>query len=470
MQELMEHQIKALDFIRSRRGQAGIFLPPGTGKTRIAIDATRDLDYNLIICRRDDFVTWTLELTKWGISPDHISYVRSFEDAPVFHRPLSQWTLITHDLVRKFVKEVSSSGFTAAIVDESHKIKDWRTLRTKAIIRSTRRIPVRLALTGTPATEEPIDLFSQCLFVDDGYTLGYSYWKFKNRYYIKSGPGWYIRHGARQQIRNLIQPIVFTECPRVKLPSKRYLTKFVPMSGLQQRYYESLLNKWEYETHKGRTIELNNTLQRLTKLRQVASGFIYGPSNKWLSDRSIKWLNSSKLKLLEELLTSPDYLLNKPKLVIWCTWLAEIDKIYELSKKLKVKAVTYYGSNSKEANIAARVSFATDSSVHWFIGQVDSGLGMNELIVADTAVYFSNSYRGESRIQSEARICREGSQKHSLITYWDLLTEGSVDLLVLKCLQRKKSLASYILQQSSDKILQDLREAYSETNQVASAL
>jgi len=462
MQKLMEHQIKALDFIKSRRGQACIFLPPGTGKTRIAIDALRDLGHNLVICRRDDFVTWTLELIKWGISPNHISYIRSFEDALVFHRPLPQWTLITHDLVRKFVKEVSSSGFTAAIVDESHKIKDWRTLRTKAIIRSTRGIPVRLALTGTPATEEPIDLFSQCLFVDDGHTLGYSYWRFKNRYYVRSGPGWYIRRGARQQIRNLIQPIVFTECSRVKLPPRRYLTKFAPMSGLQRRYYESLLSKWEYEVHRGKIVELNNILQRLTKLRQVASGFIYGPPDRWLSDKSIKWLNSSKLKLLEELLTSPDYLLNVPKIVIWCTWLAEIDKIYELSKKLEVRAVTYYGSNSKEANKAARVYFATDDSVRWFIGQVDSGLGMNELVVADTAIYFSNSYRGESRIQSEARICREGSQKHTLITYYDLLTEGSVDLLVLKCLQRKKSLASYILQQPPDRILQDLRETYNE--------
>jgi len=470
MQELMKHQTKALDFIKSCKGQAGIFLPPGTGKTRVAIEALRDSLHNLVICRRDDFVTWTLELTKWGVSPDYISYVKSFEDALVFHRPLTQWTLITHDLVRKFVKEVSTSGFTAAVVDESHKIKDWKTLRTKAIIRSTRRIPLRLALTGTPATEEPIDLFSQCLFVDDGHTLGYSYWVFKNRYYVKSGPGWYIRRGAREQIRSLIQPVAFTESPQVKLPPRRYLAKFAPMSGLQRKYYESLLNKWEYEIHKGRIIELNNVLQRLTKLRQVASGFIYGPPEKWLLGKSTKWLNSSKLKLLEELLTSPDYLLNKPKLVIWCTWLAEIDKIYELSKKLEIRAVTYYGSNSREANKAARVYFATDDSIHWFIGQVDSGLGMNELVVADTAVYFSNSYRGESRIQSEARIYREGSQKHSLITYWDLLTEGSVDLLVLKCLQRKKSLASYILHQSPDKILEDLQEVYNGTNQVTSAL
>ncbi|HUU88238.1 MAG TPA: hypothetical protein VMX17_10855, partial [Candidatus Glassbacteria bacterium] len=183
---------------------------------------------------------------------------------------------------------------------------------------------------------------------------------------------------------------------------------------------------------------------QLSKLRQIASGFLYLTDNK--GKRKTLWFKSSKLKLLRELLTDEEYLKNKPKVVIWCAFTAEILKVAELAKELKIKTVTFYGSDRKKKD-QARKDFKNKANVKLFIGQVDSGVGMNELTVADTAVYFSNSHKVVSRQQSMRRIRRRGSEIHKQITYWDLVTEKSTDLITLKSVQKSMSVAHNILMQ-----------------------
>ena len=80
-----------------------------------------------------------------------------------------------------------------------------------------------------------------------------------------------------------------------------------------------------------------------------------------------------------------------------------------------------------------------------FVGQVDGGVGLNELKVASVAIYFSNSRKVLSRRQSEGRIRRRGSEIFKEITYYDLLTEDTIDVHILKSIKKSVSLADYIL-------------------------
>jgi hypothetical protein len=78
---------------------------------------------------------------------------------------------------------------------------------------------------------------------------------------------------------------------------------------------------------------------------------------------------------------------------------------------------------------------------------VDAGVGMNELVVADTAMYWSNSFKVVSRQQSERRNRRIGSEGHDIITYWDLLSEGTVDKRILRGVRSSMDVATGILQE-----------------------
>lgn len=70
---------------------------------------------------------------------------------------------------------------------------------------------------------------------------------------------------------------------------------------------------------------------------------------------------------------------------------------------------------------------------------------MNELIVADTAIYYSRSLRLIHQTQSEARIYRQGSAIHRRVRYIHLVAEGTVDEKIYKALRDARDVASLIV-------------------------
>ena len=448
----MPHQAKAYNLLKTHKGQFGLFLSPGTGKTLVAIRYITDckLFPALLICRRDDYLTWKDELEQEGYTEDQITLIDKSRKLKDLGKIQNNWTIITYDLVKSepVFRWIVQNYWKVVVTDESHMIKRWKSKRTKKVIRATRHISKRIAMSGSPITNDPGDVFSQCLFYDNGKTFGDNYWKFRNRYYVNNeySHGWYLRSGSKNLIAKKLSTSSFyiDEDDAMKLPPKRSIIKSIPMTGIQKRYHNQVLKEWEIQL-KGATIfEIDQVVVQLSKLRQIASGFLYLTDNK--GKRKTLWFKSSKLRLLKELLTDEEYLKNKPKVVIWCAFTAEILKVAELAKELKIKTVTFYGSDRKKKD-QARKDFKNKVKVKLFIGQVDSGVGMNELTVADTAVYFSNSHKVVSRQQSMRRIRRRGSEIHKQITYWDLVTEKSTDLITLKSVQKSMSVAHNILMQ-----------------------
>ena len=448
----MPHQVKAYNLLKAHKGKFGLFLSPGTGKTLVAVRYIADFKLfpALIICRRDDFQTWEDELKQEGYTEDQITIIDKSRKLKTLDEEQNLWTMITYDLVKSIpvFKWLFQNAWQIVVTDESHMIKRWKSKRTKKVIRATRHIPKRIAMSGSPITNDPGDVFSQCLFYDDGKTFGKDYWKFRNRYYVNNeySHGWYLRSGSKNLIAKKLTTSSFyiDEDDAMKLPPKRSIIKSVPMTGIQKRYHNQVLKEWEIQLKEKTVLEIDQVVVQLSKLRQIASGFLYLTDDE--GNRKTIWFKSSKLKLLKELLTDEDYLKHKPKIVIWCAFTAEILKIAEMAKELEIKAVTFYGSDRKKKN-QARKDFKNKASVRLFIGQVDSGVGMNELVVSDTAAYFSNSHKVVSRQQSMRRVRRKGSEVHEQITYWDLITEKSTDLMTLKNVQNSMSVARNILMQ-----------------------
>jgi len=77
--------------------------------------------------------------------------------------------------------------------------------------------------------------------------------------------------------------------------------------------------------------------------------------------------------------------------------------------------------------------------------QKAGGVGLN-LIEASYCVYYTRSYSLEDDLQSEARNYRGGSEVHKKVTRIDLVTQGSVDQLILNALEKKQDLAENILE------------------------
>ena len=71
---------------------------------------------------------------------------------------------------------------TIMAIDESTTIKTPTAKRTKAILTLGKLAKYRRILTGSPVTKSPLDLYTQCGFLDS-FLLGFdSYYAFRNRY------------------------------------------------------------------------------------------------------------------------------------------------------------------------------------------------------------------------------------------------------------------------------------------------
>lgn len=367
---------------------------------------------------------------------------------------MAPWTFITYDLTKneRLADWLKQQPFQWVIADECHMIKGMGSQRKKSCITTTRHISNRLGLTGSMIGNDPIDVLAQCEFVDGGKLFGTDPWAFKQRYYIenpqKTSQGgdytaWYLRRGAKQQIREKLAQLAYSvhEDDVLDLPPVRRLYKAVPLSKAQQRLYDSVIEEWEYKLASGEIVEIDYVIVQVAKLRQIASGFLYGPP----PEKKAEWVRSSKLELYLDMLQDPAYFSTKSKLVTWCAHTAEIERIAdELPTRDRV---LFYGKMNRTQREQARKDFQSRDRVRYFVGQVDAGMGMNELICADTAVYFSNSRRVISRLQSERRTRRKGSEIHKTITYYDLLSEKSIDTHIAKDLTGKMDIAAYILKQ-----------------------
>lgn len=429
MRQLMAHQQVAIDFAERAGNRVGLFMGVGTGKTLTSIRWALDKMPVLIICRKDDIFTWALELEQEGLKADVIAT----KGKQISYK--SNWAITTHDRVKnpEVLKYIRNRGFKAVILDEAHAVKRTKARRSKIIVKETASIPYAVALTGTPMTNNALeDLFGICLFVDRGKALGDNFYSFRQRYFMQAGFKWIPHKGAAERIMARIKNFCFflKTGSVIKLPPKRKFVIECEMSEQQRKYYEMVIDDWEIAIN-DEIFEINHAVVVASKLRQIACGFLYRPELPPL------YMRCPKVDALLELVGETGRLAGIPKIVIWCAHTAEIIR---LSRLLGDKCVVYYG-RANVGKAQARLRFRDDPNCRFFIGQVDSGVGMNELIVSNTAVYFSNSLRVVSRQQSEGRTRRKGSEGHETIDYYDIVTAGSIEAEMLKSLRSDEEFA-----------------------------
>lgn len=364
---------------------------------------------------------------------------------------IPKFVMTTYDSLRnkQIFSWLNTRTFRTLVCDEVHSVKRWKAKRTKQTVKLSRSIPYRILLTGTPVTNKAIeDVFTLGLLIDDGTTFGRDWFGFMKRYFTRPNPrmGWFPKRESYDLVRRKLATVALhvheDDSGVLKLPPIRWVVKGVKMSGMQLKYYRQALDDWELRIPGAdEPYEMRYAVERITKLKQIASGFFYDNTEQ----HKVFELRSEKFKVVENTLLE-DFA-HKPKIVVWCAFIPEIRRVVDIAKKNGISYVTFFGNSQKHRDEARR-KFKNDPKVRLFIAQADRGVGMNELIVADTAFYVSNSPRVVSREQSLRRIRRIGSEIHKAITYVDFLTENTVDQEHYEALKAKQNLATWILQKS----------------------
>ena len=328
-------------------------------------------------------------------------------------------------------------------IDESTTIKNPSAKRTKSILALAKYGKYRRILTGSPVTKSPLDLYSQCEFLDETLLDHPSYYSFRARYaWMKSinvsGRQVNIVTGYRnlgelsEKITKFSDRVLKDDC--LDLPSKTFTKRIIELTDEQQKVYKQM--KQEAIAYlNGKVVSSATVITQLMRLHQITCGHFTS------NDGSTQEIKNNRIDELMDILEEME-----GKAVIWAHYRYDIKRIVEaISKKYgENSVVTYYGdTTTDDRQLAIKKIQDKDSPVRFIVGTPQTGGYGITLTEASTMIYYSNGYDLEKRQQSEARIDRIGQKRP--MTYIDIIAEGTVDEKIVQSLRKKVNIATEIM-------------------------
>ena len=459
-----EHQLKALELSWDKPYFA-YFMEMGTGKSKVLIDNIAML-YDagkingvLIVAPKGVYKNWYDSEIPTHM-PDHVEYKdclwqsmitkkqqaeldKVFEPGEDLHILIMNVEALSTKKGIDFAKKFLSCHKALTAIDESTTIKNPSAKRTKNILTLSDLSKYRRILTGSPVTKSPLDLYTQCKFLDPWLLGEQSYYSFRVRYAMMrtanfNGRSVQIVVGYRNlsELTEKIKPFSYRclkdDC--LDLPDKTYMKRIVQLTDEQDKIYKQMKQQ-ALATLNGKMLTTKNVVTQLMRLQQITSGHFTS------DDGEIQIVKNNRIKELTNILDEIS-----GKVVIWAHWRYDIKTIVEHLKKEygDNSVVTYYGNTSDEdRQKAIREIQNPNSKVRFIVGTPQTaGFGIT-LTGASTMIYYSNGYDLEKRQQSEARIDRIGQTKN--MTYIDIICEKTVDERIVKALRRKVNIATEIM-------------------------
>ena len=458
-----KHQLTALEKSWNKETYA-YFMEMGTGKTKVLIDNMSMLydngkiDGALIIAPKGVVKTWYDQELPTHL-PNHIENVSVLWQSNITKKQKEQLNSLLlcgtelHIFIMnvealstkkgvEFASKFLNSHNALMAVDESTTIKTPSAQRTKNIIKLGQLAKYRRILTGSPVTKNPLDLYTQCLYLDP-YLLDFqSYYAFRNRYAEMKTlnvrgrsiqvVNKFINLGElSDKLKNFSYRVLKEDC--LDLPEKIYMKRYIKLTPDQTRVYDQM-KKTALATLNGKVTSTMTVLTQLMRLHQITCGHFTA------DDGTIQEVESNRLNELMSILEETE-----GKVIIWANYQLSVGEI--IQKLIKVYGedsyVHYYGLTPQEIRQENIRKFQNDPKCRFIIGTPQTGGYGITLTQANTVIYYSNGYDLEKRLQSEDRAHRIGQTKS--VTYVDLIAEDTVDEKIVKALRDKINIASEVM-------------------------
>jgi len=345
---------------------------------------------------------------------------------------------------QRFLALVLEASEALLAIDESTSIKNPNASRTKALIRLSPLAKYRRILTGFPVTQSPLDLWSQCRFMDKNLLgdCGDNFFQFQYRYAVTNrrdvGSHSFIQIvGYRNlgelssMIKSFSSRVTKDEC--LDLPAKIYTRRDVTLTDEQSRIYRELTDYALAHIEDEKFMTATNIMTQLLRMQQVLSAHVKSDNGELIE------IEDNRLNELLACLEETD-----DKAIIWSRFRHDVKRITAALTKAhgSGSTVSYFGDTSDEDRSNAIERFQ-NGGARYFVGNPQTGGYGITLTAAQTVVYFANSFDLAVRMQSEDRAHRIGQRKH--VTYIDLIAEGTIDERIVKALRNKMDIAQTVM-------------------------
>jgi len=469
-----------------QKDKVAFFLDIGTGKTLVALYCAMlwKCENILVVCPKPVMNTWGDQITEHtdftytivdGNKEKRLQFLTEDTNVKIINyaglKTVYADRIKLKDKTSYMLNREAINPVDLIIFDESHHLKNHKALQTKIAYNLSRVSKRAILLTGTPIEKDVKDLWSQYHVLDGGRTLGTSFFGFLKQYYYKGMFEWEpkkicpicgksytrltshiiatkeakdiyewrrkIKNLPKKSIRELILDRVVNctmrydkeEC--VDLPEIIYEQFYGDMTQEQRSFESKILQGLNIELEKGE-LTLSNVLNRSNKLAQVTGGFVIGTGG------AERLKNNPKIDLLEEAIST----IGEKQIIVYHSFVEEGRIIEELCRRKKYRFGSLRGEISQKDKTKALDKFKK-GDIQILIAHPESGGEGLNLQFCQYMIFFSNTFSGRARQQSEGRIYRAGQNKSVLIL--DLLLKNSIDEYIYEALKSKKDLSESVL-------------------------
>lgn len=467
--QLRPYQQQLVDFALKTKRSA-LFVDMGLGKTLATLATINELfSKNKISHNKPVLIvgpkmvaldTWSREVEKWGYNIDvlvNIGLTKKKRDA-LFEqvRQVKRPTILTTN-PEQLSNILSAFGggherpFDMVVVDELSMFKSADSQRFEKLQWLTHDVSYFMGLTGTPAPNSLLDIWSQLVLVDPQvkYRLGDNFFKYRSYYFEpditnpRTGViySWKLQKGAEDAIYEKIEPYVISMRGGglVDIPEVTYTNEYVEMNRKASevyKYLDSEVRQQLRENEKndehgavaadadGSEVLISNNAILKSKLLQLATGAIYdnephenGETYTVFHDAKIQ-----KLKELVEVSTSP--------VLIYYNFVSDLERI----KKALPDSVLL---DTKSKSVKDVIKKWNDGKIPVMLANPRSvGHGLNLQDGGHIIIWFSLTWFNEVYRQANKRLHRSG-QKHP-VQIIHIVTRNTADEEVLPRINNKE--------------------------------
>lgn len=440
--EFRPFQRAGIEFALQREGTL-IADEMGLGKTIQAVGTINAIKAPrpqvLIVCPASLKINWRNELKTWLTKPLTIGIAegRGF--------PKTDVVIINYDILHHRATKLAKGGpnpgprsrvWDVVVFDESHYIKNNKALRTECAlaILGTKR----LALTGTPILNKPIEIWTTLSWLDP--VAWRSFWGFAQKYCGASKANGWDMSGAtnlkelNEKLRSTVMIRRLKKDVLKELPPKvRQIVELPASAAVIEKERKSLA-------------KMGIDIDKLVTAAEAHESFEAGVASLKVSPVAFDQISKirketalSKLGACIEFIQ--DSLDAGHKLVVFAHHVEVVDKL--VAGLAEYNPVKVYGSTAMKDRHAAVHKFQNDPKCGIFVGNIQAaGVGLT-LTAASHGIFVELDWVPGIVTQAEDRMHRIGQQDSVLIQH--LVLSGSLDCTMAKTVVRKQRIADKAL-------------------------
>lgn len=455
-------------------GRALITDEPGTGKTITTIlglaqrrlDQPEDADGPvLVVCPASVVDPWVEAWKTWA---PHVHAV-AWRGTPKKRQALAGTAdvyVTSYDMARtdapptRMLRPLLDLAPGHLVVDECHLIKNHRTARSQAIRRLAAAVDKRdgtiVALSGTPITHHPADLWPSLVALDPGAWPSRERWI--NRYCQVLDTDYGVEILGLEPTREAeFRLTLLGQHRRVakadvlsQLPPKVYSVRTVDLPTKWRKAYDAMESQMLAELPDGTELSVMSLLAKLTRLAQLAAAPAHVETTEEVNEQTGEltphvtvtlegpsWKVDALLEVLDERPGEP--------VVAFAPSRQLIDLAGAAATEAGLKVGYVVGGQSAAERTAYVEAFQRGELDLICVTTGAGGVGIT-LTAAKTCVFLQRPWSIVEALQAEDRCHRIGSEQHHAIEVIDIVARNTIDTRVRAVLRERAGALSDLVQ------------------------